>query len=132
VDIEWVKGHSKDEHNRAADRMARQSARVASRAPLSLVHVRRKLSDESVEPGSVRLQGQRLSIRVITTEYLGVQKTWKCKYEVISKKSEHYMRVDIIYSKHLLKAGHSYFVQVCSDTNNPEIVRVFREILPKQ
>ena len=128
VDFEWVKGHSRDEHNRAVDRMAKQSARMASQAPLSLVHVRRKLTDESVQPGSVEMRGQRVSIRIISTERLTVQKVWKCKYEVISKRSDDYLRVDIIFSDKLLKAGHSYYVQVNDDTGNPRIRKVFWEI----
>jgi ribonuclease HI len=128
VDIEWVRGHSKDEHNIAVDRMARQSARMAVQPPISLVHVRRKLSDEEVETGCVKMSGQRIFIRIITAKYLGVQKLWKCKYEVITKSSEHYLSVDIIYSSKLLKAGHSYFVQFNDEQDNPRVVRVFREI----
>lgn len=128
VDIEWVRGHSKDEHNRAVDRMARQSARMAVQPPLSLMHVRRKLSDEEVHPGSVKMAGQRISIRIITAKYLKVQKLWKLKYEVITESSEYYLSVDIIYSSKLLKAGHSYFVQFNDELENPRIVNIFREI----
>lgn len=128
VDFEWVKGHSKDEHNRAVDRMAKQSAIMATQAPLSLVHVRRKLTDESVNLGSVQMRGQRVSIRIISTEYLKLQKVWKCKYEVISKGSVDYLNVDIIISDELLKAGHSYYVQLNDDTSNPRVRKVFWEI----
>ncbi len=131
VDFEWVQGHSKDEHNRAVDRMAKQSARAATNAPLSLVHVRRKLTDESVQQGSVLLCGQRISIRAITAEYLKVQKIWKYKYEVISKSSDHYLKADCIFSEELLKAGHSYYVKVNDDMNNPRVVKVYREIANK-
>jgi ribonuclease HI len=128
VDIEWVKGHSKDEHNRAADRMARVSADKAVNAPLSLVHARRKLSEESVCPGSVEMRGQRISIRIVTTEYLRPHKLWKHKYEVISKRSPYYMLVDIIYSDQLLEPGHSYYLRVNDQTDNPRVVKVFREL----
>jgi ribonuclease HI len=128
VDIEWVKAHSKDEHNRAVDRMARQSARIADKPPLSLVHVRRKLSEESVDPGSVAMLGQRISIRIITTEYLSVHKLWRCKYEVVSRASPFYLKVDFIISDQLLKSGHAYYVRVNRDSANPRIVKVFREI----
>lgn len=131
VEFEWIRGHSRDEHNIAVDRMARRSAQAAARAPLSVVHVRRKLSDKSVERGIVQMRGQRLSIRIISTEYLNVQKIWKLKYEVISRRSDDYMSVDIIFSDALLKAGHSYYVRVNDDTNNPRIVKVFREIESK-
>ncbi|MGA9192828.1 MAG: ribonuclease H [Anaerolineales bacterium] len=128
VEIHWVKGHAKDEHNRAVDRMAKESAKLATNVRLSLVHVRRKLSDETVEPGSVKMEGQRISIRVFTTEYLPVQNLWKCKYEVVTETSPYYSNVDIVYSSDLLKAGHSYFVQFNDQPDNPRIVKVFREL----
>jgi len=128
VDVEWVRGHSKDEHNRAADRLAKQAARLPYNRPMSLVHVRRKLSDETVERGSVKMLGQRLSIRIITTEYLKVQKVWKCMYEVITKSSPYYMKVDILFSDGLLKAGHSYYVQLNTEQDNPRVIKIFKEL----
>jgi len=131
VEFKWVKGHSKSYHNKAVDKMARQSASLPVNKPLTLVHVRRKHTPGSVEIGSVRMEGQRLSIRIITTEYLRIQRVWKCKYEVVSKRSKYYPSVDIIFSDTLLKAGHTYFVKVNEDTQNPRIVKVFREIIEK-
>lgn len=131
VEIRWVKGHSKNHHNRAADRMARQSARMAVNKPLSIVHVRRKLSEHSVDVGSVEMQGQRLSIRIVTTEQLKVHKLWKCKYEVISRASKFYGNVDIIFSDTLLSAGHCYFVKVNHDTHNPRVEKQYRELAPR-
>ena len=128
VEFKWIKGHSKNAHNRAVDRMARESARISVNSPLSLVHVRKKLSSESVDIGSVEMLGQRISIRIITSEYLSVQRILKYKYEVISKKSKYYGNVDIIFSEHLVDEGHSYYVQVNNETSNPRIERVFREL----
>ena len=128
VDFEWVKGHSKDEHNRAVDRLARKSARMATKTPLSLVSVRRKLTDESFNLGSVKMEGQKISIRVITTEYLRVHRLWKCKIEVITKSSKYYPNVDLVYSEELIKAGHSYYVQFNDEPDNPRIKRIFWEI----
>lgn len=130
VEIHWVKGHSKNPHNRAVDRMARQSARIASNKPISIVHVRRKLSEKFVDIGSVEMLGQRISIRIITTEYLTVQRLWKCKYEVISRKSRYYGNVDIIFSPILLCAGHCYYVKVNRVPGNPRIGKLYREIAP--
>jgi len=131
VEFKWVKGHAKSIHNKAADKMARQSANIPFNPPLSLVHVRRKLSAQSVQIGSVPMEGQRLSIRVITTEYLRVQKLWKCKYEVISKGSPLRSNIDIVFSGSLLKAGHAYYVLLNRETRNPRVVRVFKEIETK-
>jgi hypothetical protein len=126
--FEWVKGHSKNPHNKAADKMARQSAKLPFNRPLSIVYVRRKLTSESIDIGSVEMCGQRISIRIITSEYLKIQKLSKYEYEVISKKSKCYGNVDIIFWDDLLKVGHSYFVKVNNDTSNPRIEKVVREL----
>lgn len=131
VEFRWVKGHSKNNHNRAVDRLARESARNALNEPLSVVHVRRKRSHRSVEQGSVKMERQRLSIRIITTEYLPVQRLWKCKYEVISRTSPYTGRVDIIFSETLLKAGHNYYVRVNDNPGNPTVESVVRELRPR-
>jgi len=131
TDFIWVKGHSKNFHNKAVDRMARQSAKIPINKPLSIVHVRRKLTSESVDIGSVKLYGQRISIRIITSEYLRVQKLSKYKYEVISKNSKYFGNVDIIFSNKTLRVGHSYFVKVNCDTSNPRVEKVYKEIIRK-
>ncbi len=131
VEFQWIKGHSKDAHNRAVDKIARQSAKVPINKAISVVKVRRKLTKESVNLGSVRMNSQRLSIRVITSEYLRIQKINKYKYEVIAKASKYNKCVDVIYSELDLKAGHSYYVKLNSDISNPRIEKVFKEIVKK-
>ncbi len=124
----WVKGHSKDINNRAVDRMARKSANLATNKPISIVHVRKKISPNIVNPGCVDMQGQRISIRIITSEFLHLQKIHKYKYEVSSKKSEYLGLVDIIFSNLSLRSGHSYYVVFNKDPKNPRIVGVIREL----
>jgi ribonuclease HI len=131
VDFEWVQGHSKDLHNRAVDKMAKASARSPLEPALSVVSVRKKWTSESVSRGSVRMLGQRFSIRVVTCEWLHQQKLWKLTYEVISAGSPFLGKLDIIFASDALPVladGHAYFVQVNQDTANPRIVRVFREL----
>jgi ribonuclease HI len=128
VEFEWVQGHSRDLHNRAVDKMAKGSAKSTLRPALSVVSVRKKWTGESVSIGSVRMLGQRLSIRVVTCERLRQQKLWKLKYEVISRASPFLGKVDNIFATDVLADGHAYFVQVNQDTANPRIVRVFREL----
>lgn len=131
VDFKWVKGHAKSAHNKAADRMARRSALLPTNKPLSAVQVRRKITDQSVDIGSVQMLGQRMSIHVFVSELLKPQNVWKCKYEVISKASKYFGLVDIIFSDHFLTAGHSYFVLVNKESANPRVVKVFRELSRK-
>jgi len=127
-DIVWVKGHAKNEHNKAADKLAKQSAKAPSNKRITYVDVRRKLSSESVAIGSVRLYGQRISIRIITSEYLKVQKIWKYKYEVVSKKSEYCRKIDFIYGDEVLRTGHSYFVSANMRNGLPIISKLIKEL----
>lgn len=131
VEFYWVKGHSKDEHNKAADRLAKKSARSAIHPALTVVKVRRKLSVKTVDPGCVPMLSQRISIRVITDEYLRLNKCFKYKYEVISKHSAYYGYVDFVYSIILLNAGHCYSIRFNDNPKNPTIVKMFKE-LPKR
>lgn len=128
VDFYWVKGHSKDVHNRAADKLAKKSAKNPLNEPLKIVGVRRKTTDKSVEIGSVQMRRQRLAIRIITSEYLITQRVHKYKYEVLSKGSKYFRNVDIIFSNEVLKEGHHYEVSVNNNTANPMILRTLREI----
>ena len=77
VEICWVKGHSKDIHNKAVDKLAKISAKSATNPPLSVLEVRRKHTTGSLDIGSVEMRAQRLAIRIITSEYLKVQKVVK-------------------------------------------------------
>lgn len=128
VEFHWTKGHSKDLNNKAADKMARESARKASRSQLSITNVRRKTIERSVEVGSVGVHGQRLTIRVDADEYLHVQRCYKYTYEVVSPKSPYRGSVDIIFSSELMSAGHTYYVLLNDNPKNPRVLTVIREI----
>jgi len=129
VDIEWVKGHSKNEHNKAADSLARQSAKNAVHRLDGVVEVRRKQSKKSVELGSVSMCGQKMGIRIITSTYSKTHKTYRYKYEVVSEKSRYYQNIDVINTDIPLKVGHSYLVSVNRSQKNPKISKVFNEII---
>lgn len=131
VEFEWVKGHSKDSHNKAVDKLAKNSAKQKSDKRISIVKVRRKKFQENkVEIGSVQMEGQRISVYIVTDEYFPVQKINYYRYQVISKSSSYYKKTDFAYSKELLSAGHSYYVMLNKDNKNPRITKKFRE-LPK-
>ena len=128
VHFQWVKGHKSSAGNKAADKMAKRSAKGPLRPPLTIVSVRRKKTDRTVQRGSVILSGQRLTVRIIVTERLNVQKIWKYKYEVVSKKSPFHDNVDLAFSHLPLRDGHSYFVLMNDDTKNPRILKCYREM----
>lgn len=132
VEIRWVKGHRKSAHNKTADKLAKESATQRSGQRLSIVKVRRKKTDSSVESGSVAMRGQRMTIRIITDEFLRTQRMNKYKYEVTSARSEFRGCADVIYSEPgvQLSAGHTYYVQVNAEPRRPRVVRLFREIIP--
>jgi ribonuclease HI len=129
IEIRWVRGHSKNIHNRAVDKMAKKSAKSPIKAkPLDIVNVRRKHTNQNTDIGSVQMKGQRLKIRIITDQYLKIQKLYRYRYEVTSQNSMFYKMVDIIYSNLLLKAGHEYLVTFNKNTKSPRLNRVIKEI----
>ncbi len=128
--IRWVKGHAKDPHNKAADKLAKQSARDALLSPRPVVKVRRKLTSKSLEIGSVGMHGQRVTIRVVTDEYLRSHRLNRYRYEVMSPNSKFFGNVDIAYSELLLSAGHTYEITLNKNQSNPRIVRLVREVVP--
>jgi ribonuclease HI len=128
VDIKWVKGHHKNVHNRAVDKLARRSAKNAVLPPITHVNVRRKLSSEVITRGSVRIHGQRLSIRIFRSEHLKAHELWKYTYEVVSRNSPYRGRVDEIFSESLLKEGHCYYVVLNSEQSAPLVKSVIKEL----
>lgn len=128
VDIKWIKGHGTNKHNKAVDNLAKESANGFLNEPLTVQSVRRKISDESVSIGSVRMEGQELDVRVITDKRMREQKLWRYKYEVLQSDSPYAGKVDIIFSKILLRAHRSYRVRVCDNQKNPRIVDLIDEI----
>ncbi|HWG08493.1 MAG TPA: ribonuclease H [Solirubrobacteraceae bacterium] len=131
VEFKWVKGHRDSAHNKAVDKLAKESAGQRTGERLAIVKVRRKHSGRQVEPGSVAMQGQRLSIRIITDQFEQVQRMNRYKYEVLSRASPYRGCVDWIFSaeKIHLSAGHAYQVRVNDETARPRVVKVFRELV---
>lgn len=133
VEMKWVKAHRKSEHNKAVDKLAKQSAQQRTGRHLSIVKVRRKDSDRAVEHGSVQMLGQRVTIRIVTDEYLSLQRMNKYKYEVVSRQSPFRGCVDIIFSgvDIQLSAGHTYRVRFNEETTRPRIAKMFQEVEPR-
>jgi len=129
IEFRWIKGHKKSAHNKAADKLAKQSASRLSGRRASVVKVRRKRTERSVEVGCVKIRGQRATIRIVTDEYLRPSRMNRYKYEVISR-GEYRGRVDLIFSAAdiRLSAGHVYYVRFNDNSVQPRIVKVFREV----
>jgi ribonuclease HI len=129
VSFEWVKGHKKDQDNKAVDHLAKNSAKSILHPPLSAVNLRRKKSPLKTKRGSVSMKGQRIAIRIITEHFLHLQELSKYRFEVISSGSEYFGHVDFAYSElHHLKAGHQYIVTLNKNDKNPRILRLIKEL----
>ena len=73
--------------------------------------------------------GQRLTIRIVTAQYLSTQKVHKYMYEVMSRKSPFYGSVDVAYSDDgRMRAGHTYYVTMNDDASYPRIAKCHREM----
>jgi ribonuclease HI len=129
IEFVWVKGHFKDIDNKAADILAKDSAKSILDSPIVPIKVRRKKSSKKTKIGSIEMKGQRIKIHIITEEYMKLPRLSKYRYEVISRRSKYYGYVDFIFSElHHLKAGHKYLVTLNTDTNNPRILKMIQEI----
>jgi ribonuclease HI len=129
VEIRWYKGHSAaNPHNKAADRMAKASARGPLREPVSHSRVRRKLTTKTTETGSICAEGQRLMLRVVTDRWLPVQKTYRYKCEVMSADSPYFGNVDDLFSDIMLNAGHAYDVRLNDAPTRPRILALYGEV----
>lgn len=130
VHFEWVKGHKASAHNRAVDKGAKNSAKGPVRDSLKVERVRRKLTDKKTEAGSIRCEGQRITLRVVSDRWLREQRIGRYRCEVMSKASPYFGNLDWVYSHELLKAGHTYYVRLNDEPARPRIDKVFREIEP--
>lgn len=130
VSFEWVKGHKSEPHNKRADKLAGQSARSAPRrGVLQPARVRRKLTPNEIEVGSVGIEGQEIEVRIISDEWVPPpHRCYRFNYEVMDETSPYFQRADKITSEHALRAGHVYVVQFNDDPKNPQILDVIREV----
>jgi ribonuclease HI len=131
IEIDWVPGHSKgNPHNKAADRLAKTSSATAVNPALAPVQLRRKKSKNVTVPGSVRMEGQEINIRVLDPLTIRRQRLTRYRYEVISRTSRHFGNIDFIFADSALdiRPGHHYRVKVNNDTRNPQIVELVEEL----
>jgi ribonuclease HI len=128
-EMRWAKG-KKSSRGKAVDKRAKHSASTAPDRQLRPFAVRRKRSKRELERGSVKMEGQRLTIRVTKSENQPLHNLAKYWYEVRSKKSPFHDCRDVIYADPLLpiRVGHTYHVRVNESTENPRIAKLFREV----
>ena len=130
VEVRKVKGHSKNPHNRAVDKLARQSAKAAVNPSIAPAKLRRKRSPKSIEPGGIPMEGQRVLIHIHRAEHLRVQRMDRYRFSVESP-GPHHQAVGIAYADPSinLSAGHTYLVRFNDDTKNPRIEEAYLEAI---
>lgn len=132
VNFEWVKGHSNDVNNKAVDKLAKQSAKNLLNKPMYPTTLRRKKTKKYTKIGSIEPKGQRISLHIINDQYMKEVGCYKYRCEVISPKSPYFGNADVLYSEiPTLKPGHSYFVVLNKNPNNPTIKKLIRELKKK-
>jgi hypothetical protein len=118
----------KSPRTKVVDKLAKQSARNASKRQLNPHEVRRKRTDQPIEIGSVKMEGQLMTIHIFKSEYQPLHRLSKYWYSVISKASPYHGRASIIYSELHHLRRRTYRVRVNRDTRNPRIVKEFGEV----
>ena len=78
------------------------------------------------------IKGQKITIRIISSDYLKVQKTYRYRYEVMSKASEYYGLVDYIVTNENVNPGYIYYVKLNNEQNNPRIDKVYKEVIKEK
>ena len=129
VEIKWVQG-KKSPRTKKVDKLAKSSARLATDRQLVPSEVRRKRTDQSLEPGSVPMEGQEMTIRIFKTEFQRVQGLTKCWFEVIDDESPYDGRASIAWSEIKHFRRHLYRVRVNNETKNPRILEDLGEVFP--
>ena len=132
VNIEWVKGHKSNIHNRAADKLAKQSAMMPFNKPFSISETTRKWSDRKTKRGCIPIIGQEIKIRIISREYKSHAKVYEYRYEVIDSADKSFKDVDFIRFHQGLSRNKCFLVRVNSDPSNPCIEELIKELDPKE
>ena len=128
VEINWVKGHSKNIHNKAVDKLAKKSAKLPTQNISNPTIVRRNTAKSKTTSGSIIAPGKNITLKIICLEYLKEQRMYKLRAEVISKKSPLCGSVDFVYSSEALRPNHFYYCKFKKTKTYAEIKKVYREV----
>lgn len=129
VDFKKVKGHSGDEHNKVVDRLAKRSRKGVLREPLSNINVRRKITNRTTVRGSVIGEGQRVRIKIVSSEWVKSHKEYKYRFEVLSKKSKYFGNMDFVWHAGNMRVGHIFDVILMDGLDYCRIKKVIKEVI---
>jgi ribonuclease HI len=125
VITKWIAGKS-SERTKAIDKLAKKSAKGPKGKPQKIKSVRRKWTEEAVEPGSVPVEGQEIEIRIVGGEYLPLHREYRYKYEVVSGPFQG--KMDFVVSPTVLRHRSVYLVRLNTARGNPRIVEIISEV----
>jgi ribonuclease HI len=131
VRIVRVEG-KKSPRTKAVDRLAKSSAKSASKRQLTPAEVRRKKTDRPIEIGSVEMHGQVMTIHIFKSEYQPIHRLSKYWYSVTSETSPYHGRASVIYSELHHLRRRTYRVRVNEETGDPRILEELGEVEPSQ
>jgi ribonuclease HI len=118
----------KSPRTKAVDKLAKRSAKQASKQQFSPSEVRRKRTSQLIEIGSVEMEGQTMAIHIFKSAYQPLHRLSKYWYSVMSEDSPYFARASVIYSELHHLRRRIYLVRVNDDTGNPRIVEEFGEV----
>jgi ribonuclease HI len=127
VEFQWKKG-KKGKHAKAVDKLAKQSSKGSAFGKSRPSVVRRKKTEQKTSPGSVRMVGQELAIRIIEARFLGPGRPTLYRYEVVDEGSPFLGNVDQAESTISLARGHTYRVLMSQNSSHPQIVDLIEEL----
>lgn len=114
IEIRHVKAHKSNPHNRAVDKLAKESADLAVKPMRATPMVARRKSPRRTEPGVVPIEGQVETIRIVSVRGIPGQPHHLYKYEVVGVESPNAGAVDDVFApneKFALRRNHIYEVR---------------------
>lgn len=127
----WHKAHKSwtSDHAKAADRLAKQSANGPLLPPLTIRKARRKQTNATPKLGSIRAEGQRITVLVVSERTLPEQRLYRYLIRVLTEESPYFDALDYFYSDVILRGGHAYEVLLNDEPNNPRILQMCGELI---
>jgi ribonuclease HI len=132
VEFRRVQGHKTNPHNKAVDKLAKESARSAYLDMTPAPMVARKRSPRKTEPRVVAMRGQQETIRILVVRDVPGQPYHAYKYEVVSEDSPDFQAVDDAFAldgEVELRRSHIYQVRFSPTGKGRWIEEVLAEVL---
>ena len=128
VDVQWVKAHKTNKHNKTADKLAKESASRPFNKPLSISETTKKWSDRKTKRGCIPITGQETKIRIISRKSIEKTKFYEYRYEIIDPDDKNYKDVDFVLYDKYLNRNKCFNVLLNKLQSKPFIVSLISEL----